>query len=84
MTFNEARQAVADLLNRQFLTEPENPTVHPYGFDTGTHWVPLIHWDGVMGTFAYLVDKNTRKLTPVSFAEFDGGRRVGDWPKALA
>jgi len=83
MDFAAARRIVADRLREQFAGQPEDPTVQPYGFDTGTAWAPIIRWDGVMGVYIYLADKTSGELTPLSFPDFadmPDPKRVGDWP----
>jgi len=82
-TFDEARQTLARHLDELYTDERESPAVLTYGFDTGTAWVPMVDWDGVMGVYAFLVDKRTGRLTPLSFPEFEAmpdPRRVGAWP----
>lgn len=41
-TFLEAQQAVTRHLDKLYLTSPEQPTVLPYGFDTGDTWAPMV------------------------------------------
>jgi hypothetical protein len=85
LDFDDARQTLTRRLNELYADERESPTVLPYGFETASRaaWVPMIDWDGVMGVYAYLVDKRTGRLTPVSFPQFEDmpdPRRVGAWP----
>lgn len=69
--FAEARRLVQEHLDETYTDEPESPKALADGFDTGGAWAPVIDWDGVLGVFIFLVDKNTGELTPRSFAEFE-------------
>lgn len=69
--FAAARRVVQECLDEMYADEPESPKVLSHGFDTGDAWAPAIDWDGVMGVYIYLVDKQTGELTPQSFAEFE-------------
>lgn len=83
MDFNAARTAVQRHLDGLYDDARESPTVLGYGYDTGEAWAPLVDWDGVQGTYVYLVDKRSRGLKPLSFPEFEDvvdPERVGDWP----
>lgn len=83
LDFLAARQAVTRRLDDLYAGGREHPIVLPYGFDTGKAWAPMIDWDGIMGVYAYLVNKQTGDLTPVSFPEFDlmpEPTPVGIWP----
>ena len=84
MDFEDARRLVTRHLDRLYANERESPKVLPYGFDTGRAWAPMVDWDGVMGTYIYLVDKRNGRLTPLSLPEFldlPGPIQVGDWPE---
>jgi hypothetical protein len=81
--FEAAGQLVTHHLDVLYADWEQHPTVLGYGFDTGTAWAPLIDWDGVLGTFVYLVDKESGALDALGFNEFDDmpdPARVGDWP----
>lgn len=86
MDFDAARDTVRAHLDELYADEPEHPAVLPYGFDTGDTWVPLVDWDGVIGTYVFLVDKQSGELSPLSFPEFadlPDPARAGDWPADL-
>lgn len=83
LDFAAAREAVAAKLHDLYANEREQPRALDYGWDTGTAWAPAIFWDGVMGVYVWLVDKQTGELTPKSFPEFfdmPDPDRAGDWP----
>jgi len=84
--FAAARVAVAEKLREFYADDRELPKVLAYGWDTGDAWAPRIHWDGVMGTYVWLVDKQTAELTPLSLPQFidmPDPAQVGPWPKDL-
>jgi hypothetical protein len=69
--FKRARALVQEHLDGMYDDERESPKVLPGGFDAGDAWAPLIDWDGVMGDYILLVDKETGEITPQSFGEFE-------------
>lgn len=82
--FAAARVAVTGHLAELYADDREHPTVLPYGWDTGDAWAPAIDWDGIAGTYVWLVDKTTGELSPRSFPEFldmPDPDQVGPWPE---
>jgi len=83
LDFPAARQVVQQHLDDVYADWDEHPHVESYGFDTGQAWAPMVDWDGVMGTYVWLVDKHTGALTPLGFNQFldvPNPARVGPWP----
>lgn len=83
MDFTASRRVVQQHLDGLYTDGAESPTVLAYGYDTGAAWAPLIDWDGVTGTYVFLVDKSSGGLKPLSFPEFEDmpdPTEVGDWP----
>jgi hypothetical protein len=81
--FEAARTAVATKLRTVYANDRAQPRVLPYGWDTGTAWAPALFWDGIMGAYVWLVDKESGDLTAKSFNEFldmPDPSQVGPWP----
>jgi hypothetical protein len=84
MDFEAARRIAQRRLDDLYAGERERPIARAYGWDTGDAWAPSIFWDGIMGAYIWLVDKQTGALTPRDFYEFidmPDPKSVGPWPQ---
>jgi len=82
--FEAARRIAQRRLDDLYAGEREHPIALTYGFDTGDAWAPSIDWDGIMGVYIWLIDKQTGALTPRGFYEFldmPDPKSVGPWPQ---